>query len=267
MPVPGSHSRKAHSKEADLPSARILAACREGECPLCLRQAEAACKWLEALLHEQVNDPETRRRLRHSHGFCPGHSWLLATLPQANLGVALIYGDLLDDAVTALEAAIRVQASRRRRSADALLTLIGRARVQAACPVCRAGDALVTSAAGVILTSFTDPDFQRAFGRSAGLCLSHLTRVAEVGAGHPNLPALLTWHVGRWHELEADLGEFVRKFDYRHAGEPMGRERDSWLRVLRLFAGRGGGGRHEAAEEGPDDHDEPGSANEPRAGG
>lgn len=62
----------------------------------------------------------------------------------------------------------------------------------------------------------------------------------ELGRDHPNLPALLASHDKRWQNLLRELEEFARKFDYRHADEVIGRERDSWCRALEVFVGRTG---------------------------
>ena len=46
-------------------------------CAFCRLVASAVDRYLRALLHESVNDPEVRERLRASRGFCREHSWQL----------------------------------------------------------------------------------------------------------------------------------------------------------------------------------------------
>ena len=192
---------------------------------------------LEALLHEQVTDPVTRRGLRQSHGLCPVHTGLLASLPHANLAVALIYQQLLRDAREQLGQGPAARSGRRFPNPAGASPLAVWHRARAACHLCLTGEARVVSDLAVIRKYFPEPTFQEHFGRSAGLCLPHLAKLVDLGPDHPTLPAVLAWHETRWRELDAELGEFARKFDYRYTKEPMGRERDSWLRVLRLFAG------------------------------
>jgi hypothetical protein len=228
--------REATPSPEDLVCGQILAACREGDCPICGREADTVRRSLEALLHEQVTDPLIRRRLRQSHGLCPAHTRLLASLPHANLAVAVIYQDLLRAAHEQLRLGLAAGTGRVKRPAGAI-PLAAWHRAKAACPVCLAGEARVASDLAVILQHFVEPAFRDRFARSAGLCLPHLAHLVEIGSEHPTLPAVLAWHEARWRELDAELGEFARKFDYRYAAEPMGRERDSWLRVLRLFVG------------------------------
>lgn len=237
MADPISLAQEATPAPEDLVCGQILAACREGDCPVCDREADTVRRSLEALLHEQVTDPLLRRRLRQSHGLCSTHTELLASLPHANLAVALIYQDLLRDAQEQLRLGLAAGVRRRGTRPAGAFPLTGWHQGRATCHICLAGAARVTSDLTVILRHFAEAAFQVFFAQSAGLCLPHLAQVGEVGPTHPNLPAVLAWHAARWRDLETELGEFVRKFDHRYAREPMGRERDSWLRVLRLFVG------------------------------
>lgn len=239
----------------DLVCGQVLAACRTGECPVCFRVAAAARKRLEELLAEHATDPETRQRLRHSRGFCATHTWLLPTVAHANLGVALIYHDLLRDALVQLEQRAR-QTLRGGSRRIVRASPVRHNRPEATCLICREGETLTMSDLGVIVAHFADSRFLAGFARSAGLCLPHVLRLVDLAGGHPNLGSVLAWHATRWHELEADLVEFARKFDYRYAREPMGRERDSWLRVLQVF-----GGQPERCAPGPSPYT---SAGEPR---
>jgi hypothetical protein len=222
--------------ENDLVCGQILAACRKGECPVCFRVAEAARKRLEALLAEHATDPETRHRLRAARGFCASHTWLLATVAHANLGVALIYHDLLRDVLVQL-AQSAPRTPRRASRTGVRVPRRSHDLAAATCLVCREGETLTASDLGVIVAHFGESRFLEGFAHSAGLCLPHLRHLADCAAGHPNLDRVFAWHAARWAELDADLVEFARKFDYRYAREPMGRERDSWLRVLQVFAG------------------------------
>jgi Family of unknown function (DUF6062) len=233
----GEPSNEPGTGEEDLVCGQVLAACRKGECPVCFRLAEAARKRLRALLAEHATDLETRKHLRYSRGFCSTHTWLLPTVPHANLGVALIYHDLLRDVLDLLEE----RARRPPRGVSKQLDRASskrRALPEDTCPLCQEGEGVTASTLGVIVAHFADPGFLEVFARSAALCLPHLLRLADLAGSHPNLGRVFAWHVARWNELDADLIEFTRKFDYRYAGEPMDRERDSWLRVLQVFAGK-----------------------------
>jgi len=234
-PVSSLQDGRPHSEE--FVCGQILAACREGDCPVCGREADAARRSLEALLHEHVTDPLLRRRLQQSHGLCPAHTRLLANLPNANLAVALIYQQLLEEACEQLGPGHAAGSRRRFKRPASASRLPEWHGARAACHVCLTEDARAASDLAVILQHFAEPDFREHFSRSAGLCLPHLGQLVGLRPDHPTVSAVLAWHEARWRELGTELGEFVRKFDYRYATEPMGRERDSWIRVLRLFVG------------------------------
>ncbi|MGC1377415.1 MAG: DUF6062 family protein, partial [Anaerolineales bacterium] len=82
-----------------------------------------------------------------------------------------------------------------------------------------------------------DEDMTSALKKSDGLCLFHIrhalrhTRVPEKRA------LLLSIEQEILGKLRMELGEFVRKNDYRFAKESFGSERDSWRRAVAVVAG------------------------------
>ncbi len=73
--------------------------------------------------------------------------------------------------------------------------------------------------------------------RSGGLCLLHL-RVAVNLADVGQITKLANWQAAVYRGLDEQLGEFIRKHDYRFAGEPMEAEKDSWTRAVAAIAGQ-----------------------------
>src|SRR5262249_38691636 len=73
---------------------RLVEAFREPGCPVCRCVSAASRRYLDALVYEQVNDPDTRRRLRASWGFCNWHTWMLVDLPGSTFGAAISREDL-----------------------------------------------------------------------------------------------------------------------------------------------------------------------------
>jgi hypothetical protein len=54
---------------------------------------------------------------------------------------------------------------------------------------------------------------------------------------HPNLKFLIEKQLQKYQSLSDELGEFIRKLDYRFSKEPRGSEVDSWKRVIKQFSG------------------------------
>jgi uncharacterized protein DUF6062 len=228
---------------------QLLDAFKHEGCPVCAELEEGAIKALDGLMYEQANDPRTRRRLVESHGFCNWHAWMIPNLPNCALGTALIYKNLLDETLERLEA-VRREARpcgrwRRLRESltgwrDEALAMRAWRSKKARCYLCTFARRTERDALKMVLEFMHEADFAAAFSRSSGLCLPHLMQAMTIGRDHPNLSTLLADHERRWRNLSWELQEFARKFDYRYADEPKGRESSSWHRALEALVGRAG---------------------------
>ena len=228
---------------------QLLDAFQEPGCPVCTRLEQAAQKALDGLMYEQVNDPVTRDRLLESHGFCNWHAWMLPSIRNSALGVALIYRHLLQETLEHLQAASREARPRGRwqRLRERLAgshqepsPILAWRSKKSRCYMCSFARRSERDDLRTILEFIGEAEFAAAFARSAGLCLPHLYAAMAIGRDHPNLPTLLAIHERRWQDLSWELEEFARKFDYRYADEARGRESSSWHRVLDVFVGRAG---------------------------
>ena len=85
-----------------------------------------------------------------------------------------------------------------------------------------------------------DAHMQAALAASAGLCLVHVRAalaLASNAAAFDFLRDDARQHLAR---LAAELAEYIRKNDYRFAGEAFGAEGDSWQRALAAMVGTRG---------------------------
>lgn len=237
---------------------RLIEACDHDGCPVCHCLRQDAVRYLDAVLYEQVNDPGTRAALRDSWGFCNWHAWLSRDVLHSGLGTGIISEDLLGASLGRLRRLL-VRIRRGGLAAGWLGRLFGRApqipllrlwQRRAICPACRVAR---ESEAGYLLTvlEFTgDPQFDRAFDCSPGLCLPHVVRLIALDATHPRLAAVLDRVRGKWERLQAELRGFVAKHDYR-APEPFtDAEARSWTLALELLAGAPGIFGNEAHPDG-----------------
>lgn len=241
--------RPANSSSKFITYFQLLDAFQKPGCPVCTRLEQAALKALDGLMYEQVNDPFTRDRLLESHGFCNWHAWMLPSIRNSALGVALIYRHLLGETLEHLQAASRAARPRGRwqRLRERLtgprqepLSILGWRSKKSRCYMCSFARRSEKDDLRTILEFIGEAEFGEAFARSAGLCLPHLYAAMAIGRDHPHLPTLLAIHERRWRDLQWELEEFARKFDYRYADEAKGRESSSWHRVLDVFVGRAG---------------------------
>src|SRR5438132_10582066 len=74
----------------------LLDACKKGGCPICTMALDTVARYLDIVIYENVNDPQTRDAVVAARGYCNDHSWQLRAMTSgAALGAALMYRDVL----------------------------------------------------------------------------------------------------------------------------------------------------------------------------
>ncbi len=239
----------------------LLDACAKGGCPACTLTLAAVTRYLESITYEHVNDPEFRDAVVASRGYCNSHSWRLRELRVA-LGVALIYRDVVRDA--AEEIARRAGSGGGRPDVFGSTSGQGQGRgvrdrlaafagvrpgdvhgvplgdPHRACPACKERDISERLYLGALLDNAGDERVAQGFRDAGGLCLVHLDRLVATARDAAALDKLLTLQRECLLRLDAELGEFIRKNDYRFQHEGMGAEANSWVRALETVAGKPG---------------------------
>src|SRR5947209_1774574 len=191
--------------------AHLLDACPRRGCPVCRCLRELTLRALDTLLHEQVTDPETRRRLDRSDGFCAWHGDLVTQAGGSALGSAILYESVLRRAVARLREVHReletrsFRGWRHRRRASTPPSLVAGQERRAPCPLCVD---LVESEAGylrTVLDFVADGEFEQAYAGSAGLCLPHLELALGRFPGHQGAAPLVAATLPKLERLAADL--------------------------------------------------------------
>jgi hypothetical protein len=183
-------------------------------CAICRLTLRSVGRFLTSLAYERVNDIELRAKLRAARGFCNPHAYRWLREAHSVLGTALIYRDIMRNALEDL-------GNERERSRG----LLGRLRSRGAdsprgaeCPACaaqREAEERYLSALAAILADPTDTPLYVA---SEGLCLNHALVVMRRGDVAADIVALHTRL--RVERLVATLDEVIRKEDYRFRHEP-----------------------------------------------
>jgi hypothetical protein len=185
-----------------------------------------------------VNDPGVRERIRTARGLCHRHAWMLATIRGGNLGIALIYRDVLD---TVLQELGRDVSDEKRRlwplSPSEGSGMADRLAPQGPCPACIQQEEMERIYLRELLRRLNDARLGPAFTASAGLCLPHLRQALGQAEDEAQRRSLLAAQRLIWQRLLAELNEFIRKNDYRFREEGFGVEGDSWLRALASLSG------------------------------
>lgn len=170
---------------------RLVEACDEPGCPVCRCLNRESRSYLDALLYEQVTDPDTRRAIRASWGFCNWHTWMLLEIKDSIFGASIIYEDLIKEA---LERTGRVGdgADGRRRGWFSALrhrsrpsTIVNLYQSRATCPACANTAETEKRYLETLVRFIDDGDLKAAYARSDGLCLPHLCVALDQNGSAP----------------------------------------------------------------------------------
>lgn len=236
------------SEEKFIGYLRLVEACGTPGCPVCRCVLDESRGYLAALLYEQVTDPDTRRALRASWGFCGWHAGMLPGIEQSIFGAAIIYEDLVRLALERTEAlAGGARPPRRRRSWLAVLggrprpsEVVAGYRARPACPACVSVGQTERRALDTLVRLGDDGDLQAAYARSDGLCVPHLLAAVEVGGARAGVTTLVDRTREKWRALGRTLGSFVAKHDYRNREPYTPAEAAASALAFDTLAGAGG---------------------------
>lgn len=120
------------------------------------------------------------------------------------------------------------------------------------CPACRFQLRQERKILSLFLETLADPDFDRAFRDSEGLCFRHLLLLHRLHPGGPSLPGILRTQLGKLEGLRTAITP--HRFEPGRMGPPA--DPAAWERVKRLLG-------HAPAEPGEEGHEPP--AGEDRA--
>ena len=225
---------------------RLQEALAEEGCPICYLGHQAGLNHLDNLLYEFVNDPRARKTLTQSMGFCGRHSHKLLTYSGHRMGVAMIQQDLLQEALKRLPQQ-QTQAPRsfwrqfeaelRSNAEPGEIDPTAAPLSDQACPACQSERELEKRALKELLTNLID-DLDEPLQAAGGLCWPHLQQ-ALWQISDPEVRSRLTKLQAQiWQEVITDLGEFIRKSDYRFRGETVtNAEKTAAARAIGLLTG------------------------------
>lgn len=223
----------------------LLDACRQGGCPICTMALDAVRRYLDSVIYENVNDPETRDAVIAARGYCNDHSWALRDM-NAVLGTALMYRDVVRHSAESLA---RRQSGAGGGLLDRLASLAGGGDADANgkgearrhhCPACQARRRYETTYLGTLLAHLGDEQMVEALRGTGGLCLVHLDQAWGVTRDAAALERLARIQGEIMMALHAELSEFIRKQDYRYSSEAIGAEGTAWIRAVAMVAGKRG---------------------------
>ena len=219
----------------------LHAAYTTGRCPVCSLTDRDERRYIDIALYEQVTNVPWRAQIRNARGFCTPHTTRIIDEGRSALGVALIAEDLLKTLGEILPTGLAPSPGTFGRLLGALGSgvgaVAGRLRPAQRCPICAHLLLQVPVHVRSMLQDLLEPEGQRVYAGSAGLCVAHLVQTLEIADPSGAIPYLVEHQRRVWEGLLGELAEFIRKSDYQYAGEPIGEEGGAWRRAFRLLSG------------------------------
>ncbi len=216
----------------------LFEACSQEGCPLCRLALEGTRRYLESWKYELFTDASIREELRRTQGFCHRHTWQLAAMG-AHLPLAQAYRDIVTDVIDQLKRGNDGAAPV--ASGGLLRRIFESKREQTPCPACQQEAKAEGHYVHTLRKALLDEAFYQRLQASDGLCLEHYRLACELKL--PDTPGgdwqslLRKAQLACLQRLDEQLGEMIRKYDYRFKDEARGPEMISWKRAAGLIAG------------------------------
>jgi hypothetical protein len=200
---------------------RYLEVLQPDRCPLCFLLHDYVHEHLKSVLEESVTDPVTREALFQSKGFCRRHAWQ-AVGQGHHLGMAVIYGSLLEKGLKELSSGPKFWKRSKTKP----------------CPLCESEKKREHSQLQQFTLAWNQSGHLReAFAARGILCLNHLEKILLQKISPTHRKNLYETGKKALERLLKDLNEFLEKQDYHRSHESFGKERDAWIRVVRMISG------------------------------
>jgi hypothetical protein len=184
-------------------------------CPLCRVRHDAARRYLESLLWENVTDITFRKRLAAGRGFCRAHVHELLAAERTRGGGSVSTAILLAAALRARLAEIERLPSK----SGARSRAFEQARRAPQCPVCESVASNEADAVSALADRSGEPSWAAALAR-AEFCLDDLLLLWSTAAerGAPGWPKIAAAQLARLRALGERLDSFAHhsSYDRRH---------------------------------------------------
>ena len=234
-------------------------------CPICYIRNTFETRYLANLLHEYVNDYETRTYVIASLGYCTKHAWQMGLMENDKfgdaLGNAIIYENLVQAVVEPLIGYKREIENR--KPPDPILARLAtwlksvllqpakpdpdpyRSCIQSTCRVCQIGENAERNYLEWLLIGLSDPEpeLRESYLTSGGLCFQHfrLALSMQTGPVETGVCFLIDQMLEKLPKLSKDPREYADKHAWDRRTEMMSPdERRAWIQAIRFFAGNEG---------------------------
>lgn len=221
----------------------------EAGCPICTQKKRGTQRSLAFYLSERYMDRPAREKLMDAYGFCPPHLFMMASQEMRSagepLGINLAYEQLSGRTRQALQQwqAKELHVPRVLRWLRRLLRgSTAPLPMKQPCPICASVDEHVDRALAAMMEEINrnTEDICLPYQHGDGICLPHLRQALDVfAADFPHAAEFLVQDaLTRLEQQQAEMGEYIRKHNWKYRGEALtpGEER-AWRKTIAFYSG------------------------------
>ena len=205
------------------PAPQLTKALRTRGCPVCLHMTQAVFDFLSGWQLRLSQAEAAQEQFAAELGFCPSHAWQLEAMASPH-GLSLGYTKLAERLSRLL-----AQAATQPEAGQAVRALVCD---PGTCRVCQLQRECERTGIERLADSLREEDGQRAYARSQGVCLRHLTQLIEKVQSQDVTRLLVTQAARRFEEAAEDMQNYAMKHEGRRRHLQHGDERDAHLRAI-----------------------------------
>lgn len=215
-------------------------------CPVCLLIRRRVRQAMNTILFEHIVSPHVHEAFRAGRGLCNVHAWQISKFNGALLNISIFYRGALNQVLGMLDGSVpavpaRGGLARLGWAAGSSSPLADHLEPTGPCVACEARRESQELHVRTIGEHISDERLTTAYRSSAhGLCLPHFRMALRHTKNADDHRILVEVQRAAWEKLLDELDTFKAMHDYRHTGERMGSEGNSWLRALKSLAGEEG---------------------------
>jgi len=227
-----SDSKQPFEKPADpaVPEEKdILKELKHSGCPVCNHMEEVIFEFLAKWQYALTNDEKVQQEYAAELGFCPAHTWQLATIATPR-GLSRGYPRLLEHIAEEL-------AKLNGASPDISNGIAALLKKSESCRVCRLLQDTEETYIRRLAALLEKEDARVAYARSHGVCLRHLSLLVPFLTSREVVRFLLAEKVKNLRDTAEDMQSYVLKHEALERGLINRDEQYAYLRALVHIAG------------------------------